>query len=127
MLKQQRRAVAAVVCASAWAALVPAALAAKPATGNCPAGFNLGPVARSDYAALPRSAAANEAGLTDEGGILAGLRLYDKRRLLAGFDRYDKNADGVVCVQLSMGFETNNRPFGQYFYNLVDDTASTDG
>ena len=115
MLKQQRRVVAVVACLSAWAALAPTASAAKPATGSCPAGFNLGPVARSNYAALPRSAAAIEAGLTDEAGILAG------------FDRYDKNADGVVCVQLSMGFETNNRPFGQYFYNLVDDTASTDG
>src|SRR3954470_12801966 len=115
MLKQQRRAVAAVVCASAWAALVPAALAAKPATGTCPPGFNLGPVARSDYAGLPRSAAAIEAGLTDEAGILAG------------FDHFDKNANGVVCVQLSVGFETNNRPFGQYFYNLVDDTASAGG
>jgi hypothetical protein len=112
MLKQHRRAIAAVVCVSAWATLAPAA-PAKPATGTCPAGFNIGPVARSDYAALPRSAAAIEAGLTDEAGTLAG------------FDRFDKNGDGVVCVQLSNGFETNNRPFGQYFYNLTDDTAST--
>jgi hypothetical protein len=29
-----------------------------------------------------------------------------------------------VCVQLSNGLQTNNRPGGQYFYNLVDDNSS---
>ena len=112
MLGQQRRVIAVIVCVGAWASWAGAAPAAKPATGNCPSGFNLGPVDRGDYASLERSAAAIEAGLIDEAGILAG------------FDRADQNGDGVVCVQLSVGFEMNNRPFGQYFYNLADDTAS---
>ena len=111
-MRKHRQAVTALACLGAWAALAAPASAAKPATGACPPGFDVGPVARADYAALPRSAAAIEAGLIDEAGILAG------------FDRFDKNANGVICVQLSTGFETNNRPFGQYFYNLVDDTAS---
>ena len=109
---EQHHAVTAMACVFAAAALAAPASAARPATGACPPGFNVGPVARADYAALPRSAAAIETGLIDEAGILAG------------FDRFDKNANGVICVQLSHGFETNNRPFGQYFYNLVDDTAS---
>jgi hypothetical protein len=111
MLKQHR-AVTAAACLGAWAALAAPASADKPATATCAPGFDIGPVAREDYAALPRSAAAIDAGLIDEAGILAG------------FDRFDKNANGVICVQLSVGFETNNRPFGQYFYNLVDDTSS---
>jgi len=111
MLKK-RHAATAVACLNAWATLAAPASAAMPATGACPPGFDVGPVVRGDYAALPRSAAAIEAGLIDEAGILAG------------FDRFDKNANGIICVQLSTGFETNNRPFGQYFYNLVDDTVS---
>ena len=36
----------------------------------------------------------------------------------------DKNGTGRVCVQLSNGLATSNRPGGQYFYNLVDDNSS---
>jgi len=108
----RHRAVAAAMCACAWAALAAPACATKPATSTCPPGFDLGPVARADFPSLPRSAAAIEAGLVDEAGILAG------------FDRYDKNTNGVICVQLSVGFQTNNRPFGQYLYNVSDDTSS---
>lgn len=111
MLKRHR-AVTAAVFVAALAGLTAPAAGAKPATSACPTGFDIGPVARADYASLPRSAAAIEAGLIDEAGILAA------------FDRVDRNADGVVCVKLSVGFETNNRPFGQYLYNIVDDTSS---
>ena len=43
------------------------------------------------------------------------------RAAVAGLD---KNGTGRVCVQLSNGLLTNNRPGGQYFYNLVDDNSS---
>jgi len=36
----------------------------------------------------------------------------------------DKNGTGRICVSLSNGLVTNNRPGGQYFYNLVDDNSS---
>lgn len=34
------------------------------------------------------------------------------------------NGTGRVCVQLSNGLVTGNRPNGQFFYNLVDDNSS---
>ena len=43
---------------------------------------------------------------------------------LAGLAGIDKNGDGSVCVQLPTGFETNSRPFGEYFYNIADNNAS---
>jgi hypothetical protein len=101
---------------AAVAALMPAtAFADKPSYG-CPSGFNLGAHALTaeDYASLPRSQAAIEAGLIDVEGLLAGAAFYDK------------NGNGVVCVQLSNGFETwaDSRPFGEYLYNVVDDASS---
>ena len=85
--------------------------AAKPSYG-CGQGFNLGPVAATDYLLLPRTAAAIDAGLVDEEFILAG------------FNRADTNGDGFVCVQLSQGLEQTERPFGQYMYNVSDNNSA---
>ena len=82
--------------------------AGKPSYG-CPSGFNLGALTAEQILKLPRSQAAIAAGAVDEAGIRAGV---------------DKNGTGRVCVQLSNGLQTNNRPGGQYFYNLVDDNSS---
>ena len=84
---------------------------AKPSFG-CPPGFNLGALTADQILQLPRSQAAIAAGVVDEAGIRAGV---------AGVD---KNGTGRVCVSLSNGLVTNNRPGGQYFYNLVDDNSS---
>ena len=85
--------------------------AGKPSYG-CPSGFNLGALTAEQILKLPRSQAAIAAGVVDEAGIRAGV---------AGVD---KNGTGRVCVQLSNGLQTNNRPGGQFFYNLVDDNSS---
>jgi hypothetical protein len=89
-----------------------AAEGSKPSYG-CAPGFNLGAQTFSEYLQLPRTQAAIEDGLIDAAGILAGLA------------RFDHNGNGVVCVQLQHGGEVNSRPFGEYFYNVVDDNAST--
>lgn len=103
-----------VVVVALVAALAGAGIAAaeKPNYG-CPPGFDLGAYTFEDYLQLPRTAAAINAGLIDAETLLAGLA--------AGVDH---NGNEVVCVQLSYGFETNSRPFGQYIYNVVDDNAS---
>ena len=85
--------------------------AGKPANG-CPPGFNLGALTVEQFLQLPRSQAAIAAGVVDEAGIRAGV---------AGVD---KNGTGRVCVSLSHGLVTNNRPGGQFFYHLVDDNSS---
>jgi hypothetical protein len=85
--------------------------AGKPSYG-CPAGFNLGALTAEQILRLPRSQAAIAAGVVDEAGIRAGVASVDK------------NGTGRVCVQLSNGLVTGNRPNGQFFYNLVDDNAS---
>ena len=95
----------------ATAAAAPAAQAAKPRFG-CPPGFNLGRLTLDEIIDLPRTQAAIEAGLVSE----ADLR--------AGFPSLDKNGTGAVCVSLPHGFEVNNRPNGQFFYNFVDDNSS---
>lgn len=38
--------------------------------------------------------------------------------------RFDKNGNEVMCVQLSPGKIEGNNPFGEFFYNVVDDNAS---
>jgi hypothetical protein len=88
-----------------------AAQAAKPSFG-CPAGFNLGALNVEQILRLPRSQAAIRDGVVSEAGI---------RSAVAGVD---KNGTGRICVSLSHGLVTNNRPGGQYFYNLVDDNSS---
>jgi hypothetical protein len=98
------------------AAFAPATASADKPSYGCPSGFNLGAHALTagDYAALPRSQAAIDAGLIDVEGLLAGAAFYDK------------NGNAVVCVQLSNGFETwsDSRPLGAYLYNVVDDASS---
>ena len=102
------------VVAAAVAALVGAGIAEadKPSYG-CPPGFNLGAYTFEEYLQLPRTVAAINAGLVDAETVLAGLGA-----------RFDHNANEVVCVQLSHGFETNSRPFGDFIYNVADDNAS---
>ena len=85
--------------------------AGKPANG-CSPGFNLGALTADEILQLPRSQAAIAAGVVDEAGIRAGV---------AGVD---KNGTGRVCVSLSNGLVTNDRPGGEFFYNLVDDNSS---
>lgn len=114
-MRSVRAAVWMTVACAACAASASPALAAKPATGSCPPSFNLGAVTIDDYLELPRTAAAIEAGLIDAEGLLANLT------------RIDGNANDIVCVKLSTGDETNNRPFGEYIYNVVDDTARVPG
>jgi hypothetical protein len=90
------------------------AAAATP-SGGCGTGFDLGPVTIDEAVALPRTQAAIAAGLISESDARAGY---------AGFDA---NGNGVICAQLPHGFEVSSRPFGQYFYNFVDDNAASRG
>jgi len=85
--------------------------AGKPSYG-CPPGFNLGALTADQVLRLPRSQAAIAAGVVTEAGIRAGV---------AGVD---KNGTGRVCVQVSNGLLTSNRPNGQFLVNLVDDNSS---
>ena len=95
------------------AALAPGAAqaAGKPSNG-CPAGFNLGALTAEQIVQLPRSQAAVAAGVVDEAGIRAGVASVDK------------NGTGRVCVQVSNGLLTSNRPNGQFLVNIVDDNSS---
>jgi hypothetical protein len=93
------------------AALPGQAAAAKPGYG-CAPGMNLGAYTFGEYLQFPRTQAAINDGLIEEAGILAGLM------------HYDQNGDQTVCVQLSLGKQVNNQPFGQYLYNVVDNNAS---
>jgi hypothetical protein len=111
-MSRTRRTVTAIVgCAILATAAAPGAQAAKPRFG-CSPGFNLGRLTLDEVIALPRTQAAIEAGLVSE----AALR--------AGFPSIDKNGTGSICVQLSHGLETSNRPNGEFFYNFVDDNSS---
>jgi hypothetical protein len=104
--------VAAVLGVSLLAAAAPGtATATKPSYG-CAPGFNLGAVTFEQYLDLPRTQAAIDAGLIDDAGIIAGL------------SHYDANEDEVICVQLNLGYQISNRPFGQYLYNVVDNASS---
>ena len=104
----------AVVPTLCFAVATGSAAAATPQNG-CGAGFDLGPVTMDGAVALPRTQAAIAAGLISES---------DARAAYAGFDA---NGNGVICAQLPHGFEVSSRPFGQYFYNFVDDNAATRG
>ena len=104
--------IAATVAALLLFAAPGAAQAAGKPSNGCPAGFNLGALSAEQILRLPRSQAAIAAGVVDAAGIRAGVASVDK------------NGTGRVCVQLSNGLVTGNRPNGQFFYNLVDDNAS---
>ena len=112
-MRRLRIVIAIAACAAA-ATLAPATASADKPSYGCPAGFNLGAVSFEDYVLLPRSAAAINDGLIDEAGIIAGIQSYDK------------NGNGIVCVQQNRGSETwsDSRPFGDYIYNVVDDSSS---
>lgn len=85
--------------------------AGKPSYG-CSPGFNLGALTADQVLALPRSQAAIAAGVVDEAGIRAGVASVDK------------NGTGRVCVSVSNGLLTSNKPNGQYLVNIVDDNSS---
>ncbi len=59
--------------------------------------------------ALERAQAAIGAGFTPEAEVGA---------LYAAFD---KNGNGILCVQLPNGFEVNQAPFARYLYSFSDD------
>ena len=112
MTRIRKIAMALIVGALLMVAAPNAAQAAGKPSYGCSPGFNLGALTADEILLLPRSQAAIAAGVVDEAGIRAGV---------AGVD---KNGTGRVCVSLSNGLVTNNRPGGQYFYNLVDDNSS---
>jgi hypothetical protein len=98
-------------CALAMAFAPSIATGAKPSYG-CAPGFELGAYSFVDYLLLPRTEAAINDDLVTEAQILAALAVIDH------------NGDRVICVQLRHGDEVNSRPFGRYFYNVVDNNAS---
>ena len=112
MIRIKQTLIAAFVAALMFVAAPAGAQAAGKPSNGCPAGFNLGALTADQILLLPRSQAAIRDGVVSEAGIRAGV---------AGVD---KNGTGRVCVSLSNGLVTNNRPGGQYFYNLVDDNSS---
>ena len=112
MTRMKQTLIAMVVGALLVVAAPGAAQAASKPSYGCPSGFNLGALTPDQIVALPRSQAA----------IADGVVTAD--RIRAGAASVDKNANGLVCVQLSNGLLTGKRPNGQYFYNLVDDNSS---
>jgi len=88
------------------------ASAAKPSYGCAPP-FTLHAITAEDYASLPRSQAAIDAGLVDLEGILAGA------------SSVDQNGDNFICVQVPPGWDIGAKPFAAYIYNVVDNKAST--
>jgi hypothetical protein len=112
MARIKQTLLAALLVALVFVAAPSAAQAAGKPSFGCSPGFNLGALTADQILLLPRSQAAIRDGVVSEAGIRAGV---------AGVD---KNGTGRVCVSLSNGLQTNNRPGGQYFYNLVDDNSS---
>jgi hypothetical protein len=112
MTRTKQTVLAALVAAVVLVAAPGAAQAASKPSFGCSPGFNLGALTADQILSLPRSQAAIAAGVVSEAGIRAGVASVDK------------NGTGRVCVQLSNGLVTGNRPNGQFFYNLVDDNAS---
>ena len=106
-----RLAAVAAVCGLAGVVAPLGATAGKPKYG-CAPGLNLGAQTFASYLTLPRTQAAIADGLATAQDILASL------------EPVDKNGNGIVCVQLSHGFEVNARPYGGYFYEVNDDNAS---
>jgi hypothetical protein len=79
---------------------------------DCPPGFNLGSQSVQGYLQLPRTQAAVGADLISEAEVMAALISIDR------------NGNGNVCVDLSLGFEISSKPYVEYLYNVVDDNAS---
>jgi hypothetical protein len=109
----RRRLVIATVGCALTSAVAPLGASGTGKPGySCPPGFNLGANTFDEYLALPRTQAAINDGLTTTEQVLAVLASLDK------------NGSGSVCVKLSHGAEVYSVPFGEYFYNVVDDNAS---
>jgi hypothetical protein len=81
-------------------------------TNTCPPPF-LAPLTFEQFLALPRTQAGLEAGV------------FTIEELEAGFPSLDKNANGVICATLPHGQEVSQSPFADFFYNVIDDMAST--
>jgi hypothetical protein len=97
-----------------------AALAASPAGAGgeagygCGAGFDLGALTLNQGLALPRI----QAGLTAD--------VFDTAGLTAGFNRVDRNGDGLLCFK-DVGALNNSAANWLYTYNIVDNNASIPG
>ncbi|HEX6262029.1 MAG TPA: hypothetical protein VF097_04200 [Actinomycetota bacterium] len=91
----------------------PRAASADKPSAVCPPGFNLGALDFESSLSLSRSKAGLEDGFfTSEG-------------LETSFDFFDKNGDGLVCFQESVGStQANPASLWQYLYNVVDNSAS---
>ena len=95
------------IAAATGACALVAVLAATGASGQgkpastCPPAFG-GPLTFEQHLALPRTQAALEAGLVTVGD------------LQAAFSSIDRNANGLICVQLPHGFEVARAPFINY-------------
>ena len=109
------RLAAAAVGSTLCLATTGASASADKQLNGCGAGFDLGALTINQAVALPRTQAAIADGLTTESDVRAGY---------AGLDA---NGNGVICAQLPHGFKVSSRPFGQYFYNFVDDNAADVG
>ena len=112
MTRIRKIAMALVVGALLTVAAPNAAQAAGKPSYGCPPGFNLGALTADEILLLPRSQAAIAAGVVSADGIRAGVASVDK------------NGTGRVCVSVSNGLQTSNKPNGQYLVNLVDDNSS---
>jgi hypothetical protein len=112
MTRMMRTLVAAVVATLLLVAAPAGAQAAGKPVYSCPSGFDGGAQTIEQVLANPRSQAALAAGVVSEAGIRAG------------FASVDKNGTGRVCVKVSNGLLTSNKPNGQFLLNIVDDNAS---
>lgn len=81
---------------------------------GCARGFDLGGLTLAQGLALPRIQA----------GLAAGV--FDEASLAAGFDRVDRNGDGVLCFK-DVGALNDGAGIWQYLYNIVDNNASVSG
>src|SRR5262245_9112989 len=111
LMTRMKQILMAAIIAALMLVAAPAAQAAKP-VNSCPRGFDGGPQTAAQIVAQPRSQAAVAAGVVSEAGIVAGVASVDK------------NGTGSVCMKVSHGLQTSNKPNGQYLINLVDDNAS---
>jgi hypothetical protein len=112
MTQKMRTLIAAIVAALLLVAAPAGAQAAGKPVNSCPSGFDGGAQTVEQILANPRSQAAIADGVVSEAGIRAG------------FASVDKNGTGRVCVKVSNGLQTSNKPNGQYLLNIVDDNSS---
>lgn len=111
MTRTKKTVLAALVATLVLVAGPGAAQAATKPSFGCSPGFD-GALTADQILRLPRSQAAIAAGVVSEAGIRAGVASVDK------------NANGRVCVKVSNGLETSNKPNGEFLLNIVDDNSS---